>query len=128
MDSDEDFKHYSSCYYDDDIDRAFYPENAYHQHQLDTKSWFNSDKIALVAHQQPQYPLKQLMIDNTVTSSDKACSKKTTERWNNSTQLPKDLMCDVKANTVRSVSINLHFYILIFNKLPVPISNIGRVN
>lgn len=117
MDSDEDFKHYSSCYYDDDADRAFYPENA-HQHQLDNKSWFDSDKIA-VTQQHVHCPSQQLILDNIVSSSDKIRISKSVERW---TELPRNLSCDVETNNLRSVSIHftllndlVHHYIAIIN-------------
>lgn len=109
MDSDEDFKHYSSCYYDDDTDRAFYPENAQHRHQLDTKNWFDGDKTAIVAHQQPQCTPQQLILDNIVTSSDKIRNCKSGDRWTSSIELPKDLTCDVEASSLRSVSTNTFF-------------------
>lgn len=106
MDSDEDFKHYSSCYYDDDTDRAFYPENAQNQHQLDTKSWFDCDKTALVTNQQPQCPPHQLVLDNIVTSSDnKVRITKSVDRWINSTELSRGLTCDVETSNQQSVSI-----------------------
>lgn len=106
MDSDEDFKHYSSCYYDDDTDRAFYPENVQHQNQLNTKSWFDCEKTALVTNQQSQGPPQQLILDNIVTSSDnKVRISKSVNRWTSNTELPRDLMCDVEATTQQSVSI-----------------------
>lgn len=104
MDSDEDFKHYSSCYYDDDTDRAFYPENANLRHQLDTKNWFDSDKTSVVSHRQPQCPPQQIILDNIVTSSDKIRNCKSEDRWSSSIELPKDLTCDVEVNTLQSVS------------------------
>lgn len=108
MDSDEDFKHYSSCFYDeDDVDRAFYPENAQRRLQLDSKSWFDSDKpiaTGIFQHTQ-QCPPQQLMLDNIVTSSDKLCTGKNVNRWNCNTRLSKDLPCDVEANSQQSVSI-----------------------
>lgn len=104
MDSDEDFKHYSSCYYDDDTDRAFYPENAQHQHQLDTKSWLNCNKIPILTHQQSLCPPQQRVLDNIVTSSDKVRNSKSVERWTRSTELSIDLTCDVETNSLRSVS------------------------
>lgn len=106
MDSDEDFKHYSSCYYDDDADRAFYPENI--RHQLDNKIWFNCDKTA-VTQQQIQCPSQQLILDNIVSSSDKVRNSKNVKIWN---ELPRDLTCDVEANNLRSVS---NLFIFIFN-------------
>lgn len=108
MDSDEDFKHYSSCYYDDDTDRAFYPENAQHQNQLD-KSWFDCAKTTASILQQPQCSPQQLMLDNIVTSSDKICNSKNLERWTCNSQSSRDLMCDVETSTIQSVSIYLLF-------------------
>lgn len=102
MDSDEDFKHYSSCYYDDDTDRAFYPENVQHQH---TKNWFSCDKTVVGTNQPIQCPPQQLILDNTVTSSDKNHNTKSIERWTNNTEIIRNLTCDVDANTQRSVSI-----------------------
>jgi len=105
MDSDEDFKHYSSCYYDDDTDRAFYPENAQHQHQLGTKSWLDCEKTPVVIHRQSQCPPQQRILDNIVTSSNKVRnSKSVLERWTTSSELSRDLTCDVDANSLRSVS------------------------
>lgn len=114
MDSDEDFKHYSSCYYDeDDADRAFYPETAQRRLQLDSKSWFVSDKpvaTGILQHTQ-QCPPQQLMLDNIVTSSDKLCTGKNVDRWNSNTRLSKDLPCDIEANSQQSVSIRfLHLH------------------
>lgn len=102
MDSDEDFKHYSSCYYDDDTDQAFYPEKS--QHQLDNKSWFECDKT-VVTHQQSQCPPQQLILDNTVTSSEKVRHAKNVERWMDSVELQRQIKCDVDANPLLSVSI-----------------------
>lgn len=98
MDSDEDFKHYSSCYYDDDADRAFYPENIHLQ--LDNKSWFGCEKIALTQHQ-IQCPLQQLTLDNIVSSSDKVRNIINGKIWN---ELSRNLTCDVETNNLRSVS------------------------
>lgn len=102
MDSDEDFKNYSSCYYDDDADRAFYPENVQHRIQLDSKSWFDCEKLVAVTLQQTQCSPQQLMLENIVTSSDKFCNIKS--RWTSSSQLSEDLTCDVETGTRRSVS------------------------
>lgn len=123
MDSDEDFKHYSSCYYDDDADRAFYPENAQHQLQLDTKSWSDNDKTTAAASaaaaavgilQSPQCPPQQLMLDNIVSSSDKLYNSKNVERWTCNTQLSNDLTCDVEleTGTLQSVSTDLFLHLI----------------
>lgn len=107
MDSDEDFKHYSSCYYDDDTDQAFYPEKSQHQLELDNKSWFECDKTAVVTHQQSQCPPQQLILDNTVTSSEKVRHVKNAERWAGSVELHRQIKCDVEANPL--LSVNIHF-------------------
>lgn len=112
MDSDEDFKHYSSCYYDDDTDRAFYPENARHRTQLDAKSEFDCEKILITAHQ--EQTLQQFKIDNLVRSSDKVRNGKIIERW---TDLSRDFTCDAEANNLRSVSIRSFYLFLPYNIL-----------
>lgn len=110
MDSDEDFKHYSSCYYDDDIDRAFYPENAQHRTRLDTKSWFDCEKTLLVAVHQEQ-TTQQIKIENLVRSSDKVRDGKIIERW---TDISRDYTRDVEVNNLRSVSIRFFFFLLFY--------------
>lgn len=111
MDSDEDFKHYSSCYYDDDADRAFYPDNAQQQqHQLDSKSWFDCEKTSAITIQRHLCPTQELMLDNIVTSSDKVRNGKNLGRWTDSVHLSRDLKCDAEANTLRSVSTNCYIF------------------
>lgn len=110
MDSDEDFKHYSSCYYDDDADRAFYPDSAQQQLQLDSKSWFDCDKTSAITIQRQQCPTQELMLDNIVTSSDKVRNSKNLGRWTDSVHLSRDLKCDADANSLRSVSTSYNFF------------------